>query len=162
MIPQEGTVMKTSRTIALLSVLSLAAAACDSERPTAPAESANLQRRDKAAERTALLTNVAVAGPLSDAGVPAGAFVGSFTAKRFDIHPTTRQLRLTGVLNGNATLLDGSVVPVVDQVFTTPVELSASGNTSAAGVMRPVSSVACETADATASFVPVSFRAVQL
>ena len=157
--------MKTSRTIAMLFTLSLAAAACGDDRPTAPSEPAEI-KRNKAAERTALLTNVAVSGPLTNAGGPAGSFTGSFTAKRFDIDAETRQLSLTGVLNGAATLLDGTVVPVVNQAFTTPVELSSGTSTAstlgAASIMRPVSSVACETAGATSSFVPVSFRMVQL
>lgn len=154
--------MKTSRTIAMLFTLSLAAAACGDNRPTAPSESAELQRRDKATERAALLTDVAVAGPLSDAGAPAGSFAGSFTAKRFDIDPATRQLTLTGVLNGSATLLDGTVVPVVNQAFTTPIELSRASTRGANAIMTPVSAATCETTSAAASVIPVSFRAVQL
>lgn len=154
--------MKTSRTIAMLFTLSLAAAACGDDRPTGPSEPAELKRNETAAQRTALLTDVPVAGPLSDAGVAAGSFVGSFTAKRFDIDPDTRQLSLTGVLSGTATLLDGTEVPVVDQAFTTTVELSRASTEGAAAMLRPVSAATCETADATASFIPVSFRTVQL
>ena len=152
--------MKTSRTIAMLFTLSLAAAACGDDRPTAPSEPVELQRRDKAGERTALLTDVAVSGPLSDAGVAAGSFVGNFTATRFDIDPATRQLSLTGVLNGSATLLDGTVVPVVNQGFTTPIALSRASTHGANAIVSPVSAD-CETANANA-IVPVSFRTVQL
>ena len=153
--------MKTSRTIAMLFTLSLSAAACGDERPTGPSEPVEFKRGDKAAQRTTLLTDVAVAGPLSNAGAPAGSFAGSFTARRFDIDPETRQLSLTGVLNGTATLLDGTVVPVVNQAFTTTVEMSSARTRGAAAVMQPVSSVACETAGANASFHPVAFRTVQ-
>ncbi len=154
--------MKTSRTIAMLFTLSLAAAACGDDRPTAPTEPAELKRHDKAAERTALLTDVAVSGPLSNAAGAAGSFSGSFTAKRFDIDPATRQLSLTGVLSGTATLLDGTVVPIVNQAFTTTVDMSRASTGGAASLMKPVSAAACETAGATATFTPVSFRAVQL
>ena len=154
--------MKTSCIIATLFAASVALGACAEDRPTAPADAPMLKQKDKAAERTALLTDVSVSGPLTDDGVPAGSFTGTFTAKRFDIDPATRVLSLTGVLNGAATLLDGSVVPVVDQTFTTPVELTGTGKHGIAGVMQPVSSLACESASQTASTYTVAYRRVQL
>jgi hypothetical protein len=137
----------------------IALAGC-ADRPTAPADDVSLKRHDKAAERTKLLTNVPVAGALLDDGAPAGSFAGTFTAKRFDIDPATRVLSVTGVLNGAATLLDGSVVPVVDQQFTTPVALS--GASDVASTVRPGSSVACAPAAQSATVRVVAFRRVQL
>jgi hypothetical protein len=155
--------MKKSCIIATVFAATLAIGACADDRPTAPAESASLKRKDKAAERTALLTDVPVNGVLTNAGAAAGSFSGSFTAKRFDIDPVTRVLSLTGVLNGTATLLDGGVVPVVNQAFTTPVALSGAGRSGAAGLIRPVSSVACETSASAMSTYAVAYsRLVQL
>ena len=154
--------MKKSCIFATLFAATLVFGACGDDRPTAPVESASLKRKDKAAERTALLTDVPVNGVLANAGAAAGSFAGSFTAKRFDIDPETRVLSLTGVLNGTATLLDGRVVPVVDQAFTTPVTLRGRGTSGAAGVMRPVSSVACETSANAESTYLVAYRLVQL
>jgi hypothetical protein len=153
--------MTRSGIIATLFGATLALGAC-ADRPTAPADDVALKRdRNKAAERTQLLTDVPVSGALLDAGVPAGSFTGSFTAKRFVIDPETRVLSLTGVLNGTATLLDGSVVAVVDQQFTTPVALSgASGGV--AGAMRPVSSATGESATQPVTTELVAFRRVQL
>ena len=152
--------MTRFRIIATLVGATLALGACTDERPTGPAEDIALKRKDKAAQRTALLTDVPVTGALLDAGVPAGSFAGTFTAKRFDIDPTTRALSLTGVLKGTATLLDGSVVQVDDQPFTTPVALS--GASSSAAIVQPVSSVTCETAARTPTTELVTFRRVQL
>ena len=152
--------MKKSCTIATLFAATLALGACGDDRPTAPVESASLQRKDKAAERTALLTNVPVNGVLTNAGAAAGSFAGSFTARRFDIDPATRALSLTGVLNGAATLLDGTVVPVVNQAFTTPVALSGARTPGAAALVRPVSNVACETSSTGDATYLVAYRTV--
>ena len=150
--------MKTSRAIATL--FSLVAAACSDDRAAAPAGPAELQHREKAAERAALLTDVAVAGPLSSAAEAAGSFAGRFTASRFDIDPLTRQLTLSGVLSGTATLANGETVPVIDQAFTTPIDLSSARRRSGAGIMRPVSAAECEAFASTvevsaAAFIPV-------
>ena len=154
--------MKSIRILATLLCATIALGACADNQPTAPEAAPSLQRGKNAAERPALLTDVAVTGALFDAGAPAGSFVGRFTAKRFDIDPATRVLSLTGVLDGTATLLDGTVVPVVGQAFTTPVTLSKTAGAGAAGVMRPVSSVACDAASQPATMQVVAFRRVQL
>ncbi len=155
--------MKTSRIIAMAFGATIALGACADQQPTAPAVAdapALKKNRDKAAERAALLTNVPVEGALLDGSTPAGSFVGTFTAKRLDIDPATRQLSLTGVLTGAATLLDGSVVQVVDQAFTAAVELSKDGG-STASIASPVSS-SCETGAAAATTSLVAFQQVQL
>ena len=155
--------MKRTRILATLFSAAFALGACaDNQTPTAPELDPSLKRGKKSAERPALLTDVAVTGTLSDAGAPAGSFAGTFTAKRFDIDPETRVLSLTGVLDGTATLLDGTVVPVVAQAFTTPVTLAKTAGAGVAGVMRPVSSVACEAAAQPATMQVVAFRPVQL
>ena len=151
--------MKKSCILATLFAATLVFGACGDDRPTAPAESASLKRKDKAAERTALLTDVPVNGVLTNAGAAAGSFAGSFTAKRFDIDPETRVLSLTGVLNGSATLLDGTVVPVISQAFTAPVALSGARTSGAAALLRPVSSAACETASDESTYL-VAYRTV--
>ena len=153
--------MTMSRMILTISAV-VALGACAGEQPTSPAASAPDVKRDKAAERTALLTNVPVAGALLNGVVPAGSFAGTFTAKRFDIDPETRVLSLTGVLNGAATLLDGNVVPVVDQAFTTTAVLSGAASHTASAALRPVSSAACETAAHAPTTQLVSFTRVQL
>ena len=154
--------MKKSCIIATLFAATLAFGACGDDRPTAPVETASLKRqdRDKAAERTALLTNVPVNGVLTNAGAAAGSFAGSFTAKRFDIDPATRVLSVTGVLNGAATLLDGTVVPVVNQAFTTPVAMRGAHTPGAAALVRPVSNVACEASSNGASTYGVAYTRV--
>jgi hypothetical protein len=153
--------MKTSCLIATLFTASIALGACGSDRPTAPADAPTLKRADKAAERAALLTNVPVSGPLSLAGTQAGTFTGTFSAKRLDIDPETRALSMTGVLNGTATLLDGRVVPVVDQRFTAPVVLRGAGKSGAAAAMQPVSSAACGAMRAASTYL-VAYNLVQL
>ena len=154
--------MQTSRIVATMFGATLALGACADNHPTVPADAPALKRQNKSAERAALLTNVPVTGELLDGAAPAGSFSGSFTAQRFDIDPATRVLSLTGVLDGTATLLDGTTVPVVAQEFTTPVELSKAGNQGVAGVMRPVSSVACDAASQRGTMEAVAIRRVQL
>jgi hypothetical protein len=160
----EDTTMKKTHITAILLGATLALGACaDEHQPTAPAADAPaLKRSDKAAERASLLTNVPVNGALMNGTAAAGSFVGTFTAKRFDIDPDTRQLSLTGVLDGTATLLDGTVVPVVGQVFTTTAALRGAGSAGAAGLVRPVSSAACESGAHGATTSLVAFRRVQL
>ena len=148
--------------LATLLGATIALGACADDHPTAPAEAPALKRENKALERAALLTNVPVTGALLDGATPAGSFAGTFTARRLDIDPTTRQLSLTGVLSGTATLLDGTVVPVIAHPFTTPVELSRAGGPGVAAAMRPVSSVACDAASQPATVQVVSMRRVQL
>lgn len=155
--------MKTSRIMAIVFGATISLGACADKQPTAPvAEAPDFKKnRDKAAERTALLTNVPVDGLLFDGATAAGSFAGSFTAKRFDIDPVTRELSLTGVLNGAATLVDGSVVPVVNQAFTTAVVMG-KGGTASAGIASPASAGSCQSGSASATTSQVIFQQVQL
>ena len=151
--------MNSYAKLPLLIALAVAASACGDDRPTAPASTPEVQRRDKAAERAALLTDVAVSGPLSNGTSTAGSFAGRFSAKRFDIDPVTRQLTVTGVLSGTATLIDGGVVQVTHLPFTTTAELSSSRKDLSSA--RPVSDAGCETSNRPATVTPVNFRPVQ-
>ena len=152
--------MHSSRAIAALFALSLVAGACGDDRSSEPV-GPQLQHREKAVERAALLTGVPVVGALADASGSAGSFAGRFTAKRFDIDPATRQLTLTGVLSGTATLASGAAVPVIDQAFSAPVDLSSARRKGGAGIMRPVSAAACEAASGSSAVASVAFVPVQ-
>ena len=121
-------------------------AACADVEPTAPqaveSSSPDLKRSHptKAAERAALLTNVPVTGVLSDGGT----FAGTFTARRLSIDEATRQLSMTGLLTGVATLADGSTRQV-SQVFTTALDMTSSRNVSSTDVnARNVANAECE------------------
>ena len=103
------------------------------EAPTS-SEAPSLKRESKAAERAALLASVPVAGALSDGG----SFVGTFTATRFDIDPATRQLSMSGVLNGSATDAAGGVTAIAGKAFSAPVALTSEGPGNSAA-LRPAS-----------------------
>ena len=143
--------MKYPRIIAAGTVVAASlftVAACADVEPTAPqaveisADAPDLKRSHptKAAERAALLTNVPVSGALSDGG----SFVGTFTARRLSIDEATRQLSMTGLLTGVATLVDGST-QAVSQVFTTTLDMTSSRNMSSMDVnARNVANAECE------------------
>jgi hypothetical protein len=116
---------RKTRTIALAMCSAALFVACSDDRPTGIAGRDDVSGMRYKAQgpkakdgRAALLTNVPVSGALSDGGT----FAGTFTAQRFDIDETTRQLSMTGVLTGNA--ISGGVTTAINQTFTTTVELS--------------------------------------
>jgi hypothetical protein len=90
-----------------------------------------------AADRAALLTNVPVDGTL----IGGGSFTGTITAKSIAVDPATRQLTMTGVLNGTAIKASGEVVDVVNQTFTAPLSLNRPGAT--AGFVQPAAQAQC-------------------
>jgi len=120
------------------------AAAC-SEHPTAPrATTPNAPSTSRgqgaaaaAAERAALLTNVPVSGALASGG----SFSGTLTATKITVDETTRQLTMTGVLNGTAIKSTGEVVDIANQTFTAPVTLSRPGTSSS--LIQPAAQVSC-------------------
>ena len=123
-------------------------AAC-SDHPTAPKTATppnpSLSRGEGAGaarnadKRAELLTNVPVAGTL----VGGGTFTGTLTATKITIDEATRQLTLTGVLNGTAIKGTGEVVDVVNQAFTTPVSLNRPGLASSSSIVQPVAQASC-------------------
>jgi hypothetical protein len=134
-----------------VSALALAAAclvAACSDHPTAPKTATppgpSLSRGEgtgaarNADKRAELLTNVPVAGTL----VGGGTFTGTITATKITIDQATRQLTLTGVLNGTAIKGTGEVVDVVNQTFTTPVSLNRPG-TAASSLVQPAAQASC-------------------
>ena len=122
-------------------------AAC-SDHPTAPKTATppnpSLSRGEGAGaarnadQRAALLTNVPVAGTL----VGGGTFSGAMTATKITIDQATRQLTLTGVLNGTAIKGTGEVVDVVNQTFTTPISLNRPGMASSS-LIQPAAQASC-------------------
>ena len=137
--------------------------ACADVEPTAPSavssEAPDLKRAhpNKAAERAKLLTDVPVSGVLSDGG----SFVGTFTARRLSIDEATRQLGITGILTGVATLADGSTRNVT-QAFTTTLDMTSSRTVSSNGVnARTVANTECERGDASIFQQASMFRQVQ-
>jgi hypothetical protein len=112
--------------------------------PTSPVRSS--VRDDAAAvttERPSALKNLRVEGALSDGGT----FVGKLTATSFSIDETTRQLFVTGVLDGQATSATGKKTHVKNQAFTAPVDLSRTSDVaSVAGdaLVRPASMQVCD------------------
>ena len=147
----------TLRLAALVTAFAAVGACADAPTSASKIPEPSLKKDSKAAERAALLTNVPVTGALSDGGT----FVGKFTAQRFDIDPTTRQLSISGVLTGTATLIDGSSTAIT-QAFTTPVAMDS--DKSPGNAISPAANSNCGTAPQAvvrqASFTPVSAAAV--
>ncbi len=132
--------------------LALAAAcfvtAC-SDHPTAPKTATptnpSLSRGEgngaarNAEKRAALLTDVPVAGTL----VGGGTFTGTLTATKITIDQATRQLTLTGVLNGTAIKGTGEVVDVVNQTFSTLVSINRPGTAASSSLIQPAAQASC-------------------
>ena len=89
-------------------------------------------------QRAALLTNVPVAGTL----LGGGTFTGTMTATKITVDEATRQLTLTGVLNGSAIKGTGEVVDVVNQTFTTALSINRPG-TAASSLIQPAAQASC-------------------
>jgi len=123
-------------------------AAC-SDHPTAPKTatppSPSLSRGEGAGaarnadKRAALLTDVPVAGTL----VGGGTFTGTMTATKITMDQATRQLTLTGVLNGTAVKGTGEVVDVVNQTFTTALSINRPGAAASSSLIQPVAQASC-------------------
>ena len=134
----------SNRTWFLVAAAACLASAC-SDHPTAPHTASpvgpSLSRGDGAptvaGERAALLTNVPVSGTLAGGG----SFTGTLTATKITIDPTTRQLTLTGILNGAATKAGGELVAVTNQTFTAPLSLNEPGTSSS--IVRPAAQPSC-------------------
>src|SRR5215207_4325898 len=112
--------------------------------PTGPARTS---ARDDApavtSEKPAAFKNVKVSGALADGGT----FVGKLTATSISMDEATRQLFLSGVLDGLATTADGKKRHIKDQAFTAPLDLSSSETTASidgASLVRPASMATCD------------------
>lgn len=118
-----------------------------SDRPTEPKTinpdrgSASTQRGPSgpAGERAALLTNIPVAGTLEGGGT----FSGTLTATKITMDEATRQLTMTGVLNGTATKATGEIIAVVNQTVSAPVSLNRPGAASSSSLIQPVAQASC-------------------
>lgn len=134
-----------ARLLAAAVVAAFAVAAC-SDHPTAPRASTkdvggpSLSRGSakNAEKRAALLTNVPVTGTLADGGT----FSGTLTATKISVDEVTRQLTMTGVVNGTAMKVGGEVVDVVDQTFTVPVSINRPG-AGTLGLVQPAAQASC-------------------
>lgn len=136
------------RAYALAASIACFVVAC-SEHPTAPHTPANAVNPSTsrgpsgpASQRAMLLTDVPVTGTL----VGGGTFSGTLTATKITMDKTTRQLTMTGVLNGTAMKSTGEVVDVANQTFTAPLALSEPGATTM-GLVRPAAQASCSILD---------------
>ena len=132
------------RAYALAASIACFVVAC-SEHPTAPRTPANAVKPSTArgpsgpaSQRAMLLTDVPVSGTL----VGGGTFSGTLTATKITMDNTTRQLTMSGVVNGTAMKSTGEVVDVVNQAFTAPLALSEPGATTM-GLVRPAAQASC-------------------
>jgi hypothetical protein len=112
---------------ALALALGLGVASC-SDTPTAPTmtapPSADMSRSGPNPRGQTL--SFPVAGPMANAaGVVVANFAGTFTVTKFGFNEETRQLLVTGVLNGTATYLDGTTPAAsVNRTVTTTATLT--------------------------------------
>ena len=134
-----------ARAYALAVVAAFAITAC-SDHPTAPHSSAiapespstSRGAAKNAAERAALLTNVPITGTLADGGT----FSGTLTATKISMDQATRQLTLTGVVNGTAMTAAGQVIDVVNQTVNTALAIAKPG-AGPLGLVQPVAQASC-------------------
>jgi hypothetical protein len=121
--------LQTATSAAALAV-ALGLAACNTDSPTAPQvkapQTGQLERQGPTSRGQSLDFNVS--GPLSRGTDAVGNFVGTFHVTKFGFDQATRQLMVTGVLNGTETFTDGTTAAVTDMVVTTNATLKrASG-----------------------------------
>jgi hypothetical protein len=95
-------------------------------------------KKDKG--RAALLTSVPVSGVLSDGG----SFTGTLTVTRFGLIQATRQLTVSGVLNGTATKQTGQVVRLTNVPFSAANATLERGDEASALVQPAAVRVVCD------------------
>jgi len=118
--------MKLQRaTSAIALTVAFGLAACNTDSPTGPQvqapQTGQLERQGPNSRGASL--DFDVNGPLSRASGVVGNFVGTFHVTKFGFDEATRQLMVTGVLNGTETFTDGTTATVTDQVVTTNATL---------------------------------------
>jgi hypothetical protein len=122
-------VQTISSVVALAMALGLAG--CNTDSTTAPTmqppQSGSLERKSRGQS-----IDFDVTGPLSRAGAEVGSFAGTFHVTQFGFDQATRQLTVTGVLNGTETFTDGTpAATITDQIVTTNATLRKGGQASA-------------------------------
>ena len=133
---------------ALALALGLGVASC-SDTPTAPsmkAPSADMSRSGPNPRGQTL--SFPVAGPVMDDDAPTGPaianFAGNFTVTKFGFDEATRQLLVTGVLNGTITYIDPAIAPVsVNRTVTTTATLTKGDVASAQSSIYQFAAVSC-------------------
>jgi hypothetical protein len=97
-----------------------------------------LQKEPKS-DRAALLTDVPVTGTIEGGG----GFTGTLTATHINIDPVSRQLTLSGILNGTATNAAGDVIDITNQAFSTSMTLNRPIAAAQAGIFQPAAQATC-------------------
>jgi hypothetical protein len=112
-------------TSAIALTVAFGLAACNTDSPTGPQvntpQTGQFDRQGPKTGGESLDFNVS--GPLSRAGDVVGSFVGTFHVTKFGFDQATRQLTVTGILNGTETFADGTTAAVTDLVVTTNATL---------------------------------------
>jgi hypothetical protein len=133
---------------ALALALAFGIVACNTDTPTAPMktvpQSGSLERSGPPARGQTISFNAA--GPVSDAAnAVVGNFAGTFTVTKFGFDQETRQLLVTGVLNGTITYLDGTTAPttVANQTLTTTATLKKGGQVASTNSIFQLAAASC-------------------
>jgi hypothetical protein len=127
--------------------LGIGMAACSKDSPTAPQMSApqSPDLRFGPQSRGEPLT-FAVTGPMTNAaGAVVANFAGTMKVTKFGFVEATRQLTVTGVLNGTATYVDGTTPPatITNQIVTMPATLRKGDQAASAGSIYQFAQASC-------------------
>ena len=127
--------------------LALGIAACNSDNPTAPKaapQSSSMERQGPSSRGQSISFNAA--GPVTDAAnAVVGNFAGTFTVTKFGFDQATRQLMVTGVLNGTITYLDGTTPAstIANQTLTTTATLKKGGQVASTSSIFQLAQASC-------------------
>jgi hypothetical protein len=132
---------------ALALALGIGMAACSKDSPTAPQMSApqSPELRFGPKPRGEALT-FPVAGPMKNAaGAVVANFAGTMNVTQFGFDEATRQLMVTGVLNGTATYVDGTTAPatITNQIVTTTATLTKGSEVSSTSSVYQFAAASC-------------------
>ncbi|HJP86510.1 MAG TPA: hypothetical protein VJ852_11000 [Gemmatimonadaceae bacterium] len=129
--------------------IAFAVVACNTDSPTAPMktvpQSGSLDRSGPTSRGQTLSFDAT--GPVSNAAsAVVGNFAGTFTVTKFGFDQATRQLLVTGVLNGVITYLDGTTAPttISNETLTTTATLKKGTQvSSSAGSIYQLAQATC-------------------
>ncbi len=127
--------------------LALGVVACNTDSPTAPKaapQTGSMERQGPASRGQSISFNAA--GPVTDAAnAVVGNFAGTFTVTRFGFDQATRQLLVTGVLNGTITYLDGTTPAstITNQTLTTTATLKKGGQVASTSSIFQLAQATC-------------------